>query len=176
MGIPKTTKQSERCVRWKYLVYPGLREHSYRIYEDGSLYSMANKIWITPYQDTKGYLMFSAWIDGKLHHVRLNRILAMMFIPKTKADKERHRDIVHFIDYDNTNYSLDNLKWVSNLELNILNTINEKQLAKTPTQCRKYVLRLAKHGYSADEIIYALGFKDTKATYTKVEQIINNAR
>lgn len=161
-------------IHWKYLVYPGLREHSYKIYEDGSIYSTANKMWIKPYPDRKGYLTFSAWIDGKDSRIRLNRALAMMFIPKTESDIARNRDIVHFVDYDITNYSLSNLKWVSTLEMHILNDIRNQNIKKTPTDCRDYILRLAKEGYSAKEIVYALELKSSAITLRRVEAIMRS--
>lgn len=159
-------------VKWKYLVYPGMKDHMYRIYEDGSIYSTKTKIFINPYMDSNCYLVFTAWIGGRQHTIRLNRCLAMMFNPKTKNDIARGRDIVHFVDFDINNYSLSNLKWVNPLELSILNDIRNSNAKCTPTARSKYIIKLATKGYSADEIIDVLELKTTAATRKAVQNII----
>ena len=167
-------KRESKRLRWKYILHPGVDPHSYRIYEDGSIYSTVSRMWIKPWEDKKGYLEMSVWIDGAKKGLRLNRILATAFIPKTRADIKRDRDIVHFVDYDNTNYSLDNLKWVNPLELHILNDIRENDIKKTPSACADYIVRLFKAGYDAEEIIYAIGLKNTAPTLRSVNKILKS--
>ena len=156
-----------KSCKWKYITYPGLDSHAYRIYEDGNIYSTKNKMWLKPWLDAKGYQCISVWVDGDKIGLRLNRLLAQSFIPKTTSDKNKNRDIVHFIDYDKTNYSLDNLKWVNTLEMHILNK-------KTPVACSNYIIRLAREGYDAEEIAHAIGLKTGIMTIRAINRIIKN--
>ena len=165
---------TKKC-RWKYLTWLGIDKHAYRIYEDGNIYSTKNKIWLKPWSDSKGYKCISVWIDGEKKELRLNRILANLFIPKTSSDKKRKRDIVHFVDYDNTNYKLDNLKWVNTLEMHILNDMRYNEVKKTPIACANYIIRLAKEGYDAEEIANVIGLKTGVITIRSINKIIRNA-
>lgn len=163
-----------KSCKWKYITYPGLDSHAYRIYEDGNIYSTKNKMWLKPWLDAKGYQCISVWVNGEKIGLRLNRLLAQSFIPRTTSDKNKNRDIVHFIDYDKTNYSLDNLKWVNTLEMHILNDIRDNEVKKTPVACSNYIIRLAREDYDAEEIAHAIGLKTGIMTIRAINRIIKN--
>ena len=122
----------------------------------------------------QGYQCISVWVDGDKIGLRLNRLLAQSFIPRTTSDKNKNRDIVHFIDYDKTNYSLANLKWVNTLEMHILNDIRANEVKKTPAACSNYIIRLAREGYNAEEIADAIGLKTGIMTIRAINRIIKN--
>ena len=49
--------------KWKYITYPGLDSHAYRIYEDGNIYSTKNKMWLKPWLDARG---ISVYLHGSM--------------------------------------------------------------------------------------------------------------
>lgn len=163
-----------KSIRWKFINHPGVTEHAYRIYEDGNIYSAKTQTWLKPWLDAKGYKNISVWVNGEKKGLRVNRLLAEHFIPKTVSDKKWSRDIVHFIDYDNTNYDLSNLKWVNTLEMHILNDIRANEVKATPAARAMYIIRLAKEGYSSEEIAKAIELKTGPMTIRAINRIIKN--
>ena len=64
---------------------------------------------LKPYQNSKGYLKISLFKNGKGHKKRINRLVAMAFIPNPNGYPQ-----VDHVDGNKQNNSITNLRWVDN--------------------------------------------------------------
>ena len=74
--------------------------------KEGTLYKQKNKEAVTNYKNNKGYWVVNLWVEGKLYHRQIHRLLAETFIPNPE-----NLPYINHIDGDKTNNSLDNLEW-----------------------------------------------------------------
>lgn len=96
--------------------YEGL----YEVSNMGRVKSCTRKVWagrgyriiqehfISPIDDTHGYLCVSLWKDNKQRHPKLHKIVAEAFIP----NPNNLRDVNH-LDENKYNNRVDNLEWSS---------------------------------------------------------------
>lgn len=99
----------------KEIVYKGANI----IVDDNGTITWNNKV-RTPYLNADGYPVVSINTCDGWRTIGVARLVAMAFIPNANNYKE-----VHHIDYDRTNYSIDNLMWVSHNENVKLSKINK---------------------------------------------------
>ena len=66
---------------------------------------------LTPSKDRDGYLRVILCVSGRLHYMRVNRLIAVTFLPN-----ENDLPLVNHKDGDKGNNSLDNLEWVTHKE------------------------------------------------------------
>lgn len=66
---------------------------------------------LKPYKNDKGYLKVGLMKNGKNHKKRVNRLVAMAFIPNPENKPQ-----VDHIDGNKENNSITNLRWVDNNE------------------------------------------------------------
>lgn len=58
-----------------------------------------------------GYLRLTIWVKKVIKHIRVNRMVAVAFIPNPDNKPE-----VDHIDHDRTNNNVENLRWVTHKE------------------------------------------------------------
>lgn len=68
---------------------------------------------LSPYLHHSGYVMINLSIDGKKKVVGMHTVMAETFIPK--PDTSTNWTVNHK-DKDKTNYSIDNLEWLTNAD------------------------------------------------------------
>ena len=77
---------------------------------------------LNPYLD-KGYYCISLVVNGLQQKVRVNRLVALAFLPN--PDK---KPIVHHKDFNKLNNNIDNLLWVNEEEHRLLHSRKEGEL------------------------------------------------
>lgn len=80
-----------------------------RIY--GTVKQGLSKPFIKPYLNNKGYKVVNFWVNSKLIHKQVHRLLAEAFIPNPKNLNE-----INHIDGNPLNNSLENLEWCTHQE------------------------------------------------------------
>lgn len=87
-------------------------ENKYILHEDGSVYSLIHKKFLT--QDTSnrsGYIRIALSLKDGRQKKLLHRLVAEYFIPKVVG-----KNFVNHVDGDKTNNHVSNLEWVSQSE------------------------------------------------------------
>ena len=101
---------------WRPVVgYEGLYEVSntgqirsfdrYVKYSNGRIHLHKGKV-LSPIKDKDGYLQVNLCYNGKIHQIKVHRIVAQAFIPNPNNLPQ-----VNHKDEDKTNNSVDNLEW-----------------------------------------------------------------
>ena len=86
-------------------------EDKYRVEEDGSVYNIKSGKLRKPRKNKKGYETIGLYIDGKIKQFRVNRLVALTYIPNEDNKME-----VDHIDRNKQNNHFTNLRWVTHLE------------------------------------------------------------
>ena len=86
-------------------------EDYYRIEEDGGVYSIKSGRKLKQNPNKQGYLQLNLSINGKRINMRINRLVALTFIPNIDNKTE-----VDHIDRNILNNHVSNLRWVTHLE------------------------------------------------------------
>ena len=94
----------------KYLVYDGKTYENFIINKNGIITNLKTGKELKTYKNPNGYIMISLSMGarGKVKTIRLHKALAETFIPNPN-----NLPVVNHIDENKSNYSLDNLEWVS---------------------------------------------------------------
>lgn len=95
----------------KKLKLDGLRK-KYLIYEDGRIFDVENNRFKKQYENKKGYMFTSFYINGKSKKFFIHRLVLMMFNPVKNMENLQ----VDHIDTNKKNNRLDNLEWVTQSE------------------------------------------------------------
>jgi len=107
---------------------------NYLIYEDGKIWSKCIKKYLIGSKDKDGYKIIGLWKNNKCKRFRLNRLVALHFIPNPE-----NLEMVDHIDRCKTNNRVENLRWVDR-STNCLNCkrkpnlLNEPNIAKHSTK------------------------------------------
>ena len=80
-------------------------EGRYAVTKDGQVWSYKNNIFLTPYEDRKGYLMVCL---GDKKNYRIHRLVAETFIPNPN-----NYDTVDHINNDKKDNRVENLQWMT---------------------------------------------------------------
>ena len=83
----------------------------YLIYDDGKVYSKYNNTFLKPHSNTRGYLDYMLSENGKRKQFRVNRLVALHYIPNSYNKPE-----VDHIDQNIKNNHFSNLRWVTREE------------------------------------------------------------
>lgn len=149
----------------KDVIYPGVAAGSYKIDIDGNVYHFERTTGeLTPIQiktNSNGYKyvsLESGENPKKKLRITLHRLLALAFVPRTQEDIEMEREAVHFIDFNKDNVTVDNLEWVSNLELKVLSDAY-KNACLTLEDFEPYISILLDKGYSIGVIVEVFDIK-----------------
>ena len=94
---------------------------NYEVFEDGSVFSHKNQVYLKPQNNGNGYLKVNLYKNGKMHQYYVHKLIATTFIPNPNNFK-----YVDHIDRDKTNNSITNLRWCSASE-NTNNVANKKR-------------------------------------------------
>lgn len=86
-------------------------ESDYLIDSIGTIFSEKRNCIIEPYKNKKGYLRIHLRHNNKDYLFLIHRLVAETFIPNPNLYKD-----VHHIDFDKTNNSINNLKWIDHEE------------------------------------------------------------
>lgn len=85
--------------------------NNYVFYEDGRVWSMATKRFLTPHFQGSGYLFVTLFADGKRKQQYIHRLVAQAFIPN-----EENKSDVNHIDGNKVNNHRSNLEWTTRSE------------------------------------------------------------
>lgn len=86
-------------------------EGRYQVSSWGRVRNAITKCIIKPYSNEKGYLKIGLTKDGKCLKFRLNRLVAIAFVPNPQGLPQ-----VNHKDGNKANNSFTNLEWVTNLD------------------------------------------------------------
>lgn len=89
---------------------PGF-ERLYAITRNGNVWSYRNNKFLKSRPSHNGYLRIQLNVNGKPYEYRINRLVAMTYIPNPNNYKE-----VNHIDFNILNNTVENLEWCSHLE------------------------------------------------------------
>lgn len=109
----------------KYIDY-----YSYRVFEDGSVYSFKTKKFLKGEITIHGYLQYTLSVEGKLYRIKAHRLVAMLFLP-IPYEFDINSLVVNHKDGNKLNNHISNLEWCSYYENNLhardtgLNNISE---------------------------------------------------
>lgn len=78
---------------------------NYTIDENGNIFN-SKGLQLKPQFNIDGYLVVNLCKDGKYKHLRVNRLVALTFLPNPED-----YPVVNHIDHDKTNNKLSNLEW-----------------------------------------------------------------
>ena len=112
---------------------------NYLIYTDGRIYSKYSNRFIKPYPNKRGYLGVGLCKNGKRKMFRLNRLVALQFIP----NPENKSDVDHINDIKTDN-RVENLQWLTQQE-NL-----DKRITVTNTGY-KYITKRKDNRYSIEK-------------------------
>lgn len=94
----------------------------YLINCSGDVYSIRKKSFIIPSLDNRGYLHFTASVNGRRKTIRLHRVVAELFI-----DNPNKYNLINHIDSNKQNNHYKNLEWCTashNIRHFLINRIN----------------------------------------------------
>lgn len=92
----------------------GIKKDTYILSNYGRLFNMTTGVELMMTKRPSGYIVANLKSDdNKNKNIYPHRIIANIFIPKTKEDIEEKRNYILFIDGDKDNLSYTNMKWVS---------------------------------------------------------------
>jgi hypothetical protein len=113
------TKIHERC---KYNKIPDLLNELWKQLPENTTYLIYNKGRVKCYEsfpklreDKDGYLLLQCKYDGKLHQIRVGRLVCKLFIPNPN-----NYPVIDHIDKNRKNDDISNLRWVNN-QMNAIN-------------------------------------------------------
>jgi len=86
--------------------YPG-----YKIYSDGTVWSMKNKIWMKLRGDKDGYKRIKLMVEGIPYYLQVHRLVAQVYLPN--PDNKSQVNHKNGIRSDN---HMNNLEWVTQEE------------------------------------------------------------
>lgn len=98
---------------YKNLIYQGEEYDNFLINKSGEVLNKKTNNVLRPYLHKSGYYELSIPLGkrGKVKLIKIHKALAETFIPNPN-----NLPVVNHIDEDKTNYSLDNLEWVTHGE------------------------------------------------------------
>ena len=143
--------------RWMPIKLENLEGNSYGIYRDGTVVNLDIPMVMHPYM-RRGEMVVS--LTGYNHKITMcvAKLIAIVFIPKTKDDIEKKRDNVILKNPDKKLHST-NIKWVSTYEKKLINELREKE-NKSKLDYVIPVCKLLEKGYNPKEICEVLEFED----------------
>ena len=97
----------------------------------------------------------------------VNVLVAEAFIPKTKRDIELNRNLVHVLDWDQSNSRYTNLVWANRFEINIYTSMRDDKSTENFIKC--VCMMLAK-GYTAKEIEKIVGAPVKRSLITSIKK------
>ena len=167
--------------------YKKIKNYShYRIYSNGTIYSEFINRFITPTQDSGGYLQNTIVDDsGKRKTIKTHRLVAMAFLP----NPNNYPDVNHK-DFNRKNNNVDNLEWCTevynthytrdyNLDYNSnsykkLSPMSEEQVLLIPTLINyRFSLKLISKLYKVGHITIRNIVKGTTQIWLKLNIKIN---
>lgn len=163
---------------WVYINMPGIAKNYYRIYPSGRVYSENTGKYMSTTINSKGYkCVHLVTEDGGRRQEFIHRLLAYAFIKRTEDDDKFERNFVHFIDFDKTNFALENLQFVNAGELWMKVYIhNHTEEFKTLSNYADFVRCLYKRGYDVDIIIDVLGLPATRYTKSCIGKMVTRKK
>ena len=124
-------------------------KENYVVYNDGTIFSLQNKMFMTPINNN-GYL--SVKMAGKLESI--HRLVGELFIPNPHNKKE-----INHIDGDKTNNKVENLEW-NNPSENIQHKIH--QLGKDHRGSKNGMAKLTLEDTEKIKLLYQAGYSQNK--------------
>lgn len=115
---------------------PIIGYEDYYIYNDGRVWSTKRNIFLSPKISADGYASVGLSSQGKIKWFRINRLVAIHFIPNEDSTKT----IVNHKDENKLNNNVDNLEWVDYYYNNNYGTKKERiaqTLSKSVIMCDK---------------------------------------
>lgn len=100
-----------RELKWKFLdEIEGFEDYDdYVVFEDGSVYSFKRNIWLKPFRELQGYLLYTLYDGlGGSCTIRGHVLVAKAFIP----NPDNLREVDH-IDRNKENNLVENLRWAT---------------------------------------------------------------
>lgn len=146
----------------------------YEISEDGTPFTLnlrGGKQEMKPRRDRDGYLYIDALYKGRFKHLRIHRLVAIMYLPRPKSTKL----VVRHLDGDKLNNNPSNLKWGTpkeNAEDNVTNGRSryfngeKSHLSKLTEKEVSKIRRLNKIG--VQKSVIAKKFKTTSANISAI--------
>jgi hypothetical protein len=106
------------CEEMKGFYYLPFSDHPLVISKEGKIYNLELKKFILPYVNISGYPFIRMSINNKYTSIYIHRLLTQLFIPlpTRHLDKNINELESNHIDGNKTNFSLDNLEWVTSAE------------------------------------------------------------
>ena len=89
--------------------------HGYIVYENGDILGKKGKKMLKPSKTNDGYLRVNIYIDKKLHHMKVHRLVALCYIP----NPDNKPEVDHILSKETTNNNVNNLRWATRSEQNI---------------------------------------------------------
>lgn len=139
-----------------------VRKNTYIIYPNGDIYRIADNRKVKSSINGNGYKYVSLLTNKKKTNeyksISLHRLMALVFIPRSKDDIKMNRVNVHFKDFDKDNITISNLEWLSSFELNIkiLSRYNDDCDVR---ECLDTICKCLEKGYAPKEVCDLVGLR-----------------
>lgn len=143
--------------------YPGIDSGKYGIYRDGTVVNFYTKNVLKAYS-RKGEKVVDLHGYTKITQAPIAKLLAMVYIKKSKEDIERERNCVVLKD-KNVKVCIKNIKWANKLERKIILELQSKEGELTNTDYIIPICKLLAKGYDVDEISRVLDFSNKLYIY-----------